>query len=222
MTRRGRSLVWLGLAVGARGRNVTIMMPRRVERSKPQQDSTAGFNVREWNTLATSLEGRRPELHAALRPLGSFWGAGYRNVLVGRVPDHQAFFESVRGHLSTDVRLEGALTKMVPVELTGTFEPTALAEAATDLVLPHADRVAGQTFYVRVERRGLKGVVHTPTVERLVGEALIGATERCGKPATVRFDDPDVIVAIETTGDTFGVGFLSRALRHRFPFVRVP
>jgi tRNA(Ser,Leu) C12 N-acetylase TAN1 len=178
--------------------------------------------MREWNTLATSLEGRRPELHAALRPLGVFWGAGYRNVLLGHVEDHERFFDAVRARLSTDAALEGSLTKVVPVERVATFEAATLVEAAAALVVPEAARLAGKTFYVRVERRGLKGLVHTPTVERLVGEVAIEAAARCGATPAVRFEDPDVIVAIETAGTAFGVGFLPRELRRRYPFVRVP
>jgi tRNA(Ser,Leu) C12 N-acetylase TAN1 len=37
----------------------------------------------------------------------------------------------------------------------------------------------------------------------------------------VSFLDPDTIVAIETTGQTVGVGLLPRDLRRAFPFVKV-
>jgi len=84
-----------------------------------------------------------------------------------------------------------------------------------------ADQIEAKSFYVRLERRGLKGIVHTPTVEREVGAALVSTADAHGGRPTVRFQDPDIIVAIETTGRTVGVGFLTRELRTAFPFVRV-
>lgn len=177
--------------------------------------------MREWNILATSLEGRRPALQTALRRLGTFWGAGFKNVLVGRVADQPAFLEAVRERLSADMLLEGALTKVVPVDHVAVFEHTRLAETAVEILAPYVDRIAGKTFHVRVERRGLKGVVHTPTVERVVGEALLAAAAQHGPPPKVTFRDPDLVVAIETTGDTVGIALLARELRSRFPFVRV-
>jgi tRNA(Ser,Leu) C12 N-acetylase TAN1 len=178
--------------------------------------------MRQWNVLATSLEGRRSALLAALRRLGAFWGAGYRNVLVGRVDDREAFLEAVRERLPTDPLLEGSLTKIVPVEQVTQFEAAGLCETVVSALAPATARLAGKTFYVRLERRGFKGVVHTPTVERAVGQALLEAAAGHGAAGRVSFEDPDVIVAVETTGSAVGVGLLTRELRTRFPFVRVP
>jgi tRNA(Ser,Leu) C12 N-acetylase TAN1 len=180
------------------------------------------MQIREWNVLATSLEGRREALIVALRKLGPFWRAGYRNVLVGQVNDQRKFLQTVRERLPTDMQLAASLTKIVPVEQVVTFEPSRLAETLVELLTPCANRIAGKSFHVRVERRGLKGVVHTPTVERTVGEALLTAAGACGAAPTVSFRNPDVVVAVETTGETAGVGFLTRELRGEFPFVKVP
>lgn len=177
--------------------------------------------MREWNVLVTSLEGRRPALLAALRPLGAFWRAGYKNVVVGQVEDQQAFLEAVRERLSSDMLLETSLTKVIPVAGVVIFDAHDLVDVVTALIEPYVDRIAGQKFYVRLERRGLKGVVHTPTIERGVGERLLEACAARGRPAGVRFHDPDVIVVLETTGDMVGLALLTRELRAAFPFVRV-
>jgi tRNA(Ser,Leu) C12 N-acetylase TAN1 len=180
-----------------------------------------GGPVREWNVLLTSLEGRRPGLLGALRSLGAFWRAGYKNVVVGQVDDQRVFLEAVRDRLSTDMLLETSLTKVIPIARVTTFEPATLVDTAVDLVAPHLDQVAGGRFYVRLERRGFKGVVHTPTIERLVGERVLAAVAAAGRPATVGFEDPDVIVVLETTGETLGLALVTRGLRREFPFVRV-
>jgi tRNA(Ser,Leu) C12 N-acetylase TAN1 len=177
--------------------------------------------MREWSVLATSVEGRREALLASLRRLGTFWRAGYRNVVVGRVENQQEFLEAVQERLTTEMLLESSLTKIVPVERVAPFHPDQLAETVIEMLGPHAGRIAGQRFYVRLERRGLKGIVHTPTVERVVGAALVEAGTALGGTPTVAFQDPDTIVAIETTGQTVGVGLLPRDLRRTFPFVKV-
>ena len=181
----------------------------------------ASLKMREWNILATSLEGRRDALLVALRRLGMFWRAGYQNVLVGYVEDQHEFLEGVRAHLSRDMLLETSLTKIVPVDRIAQFDPVGLVETLIEMLAPRADQVAGRSFYVRLERRGLKGIVHTPTVEREVGAALISKAAEYGGTTRVSFQDPDLVVAVETTGKTVGVGLLTRELRTAFPFVRV-
>jgi tRNA(Ser,Leu) C12 N-acetylase TAN1 len=38
----------------------------------------------------------------------------------------------------------------------------------------------------------------------------------------VDFHDPDIIIAIEIVGDECGIGFITKSLRERYPFVKVP
>lgn len=192
------------------------------ERTPPERSRRGtSSEMREWNILATSLEGRRDALLVALRRLGAFWRAGYQNVLVGRVDDQQAFLQDVRARLPTDMLLETSVTKIIPVERIALFEPARLVETLIEMLAPRADAIAGKSFHVRLERRGLKGVVHTPTVEREVGAALMSKATAHGREPTVSFDDPDVVVAVETTGTTVGVGLITRELRTAFPFVRI-
>jgi len=68
-----------------------------------------GFDV-----LATSLEGRRDALLAALRRLGRFRPGGYRNVVVGSVEDRVAFLDRVAEGLARDALLPTALARPVP------------------------------------------------------------------------------------------------------------
>jgi tRNA(Ser,Leu) C12 N-acetylase TAN1 len=52
--------------------------------------------------------------------------------------------------------------------------------------------------------------------------ALIELLKGRGETPSVDFKNPDLIVAVETIGEECGVGVLPRALRTRYPFVRVP
>jgi tRNA(Ser,Leu) C12 N-acetylase TAN1 len=172
--------------------------------------------------LATALEGRRDALLAALRPLGTFGGSGYRNVLVGFVPDVTAFLEAVREELLRGGLLSSALARVVPVELHTEIDPADAAAMLAAAAEPLLDRLATGTFYVRVERRGLKGKIDSAALERDVGTRLWRALEARGQVPRVVFHDPDHVLAIETLGRNAGLALLSRTLRMRYPFVRVP
>jgi len=43
-----------------------------------------------------------------------------------------------------------------------------------------------------------------------------------GDVPLIDFKDPDAIVAVELIGDEWGVELITRTMRERFPFVKVP
>jgi len=174
-----------------------------------------------WNVLATSLEGRRDALLIALRRLGRFRRGGYRNVVLGEVEDVPAFLGAVRDALGSEPLLPTALAKVVPVETTVRFDASSAVDVLAGAVAPLIDRLAGGSFFVRLERRGLKGRVHTPTVERELGDRVWRALEARGHAPRVDFHDPDAVLVVETVGDEAGVGIIPRALRQEYPFVKV-
>jgi tRNA(Ser,Leu) C12 N-acetylase TAN1 len=165
--------------------------------------------VAGWNVLATSLEARRDALFVALRRLGRFRPGGYRNVIVGVVEAPAAFLYAVREALAHDPLLPTALAKVVPIETTLRFDPADPVPALAAAVEPF------------LERRGLKGRLNTPSVEREVGDHVWRALEARGATPRVDFRDPDAVLVIETLGDQAGLAVLPRALRTAYPFVRI-
>jgi tRNA(Ser,Leu) C12 N-acetylase TAN1 len=177
--------------------------------------------VDDWNVLATSVEGARPVLLAGLRRLGAFRGGGYRNVAIGRVDDVPAFLAALREATAHDTILAASLARVLPIARTFRLEeddPVAGMETALE---PFHEQLAGRSFYVRIERRGLHGTLHSSAVERRLGAALWRLVEAAGHAPRVTFEDPDVILAIETLGDRAGIAVIDRALRREYPFVRV-
>ena len=174
-----------------------------------------------WNVLATSLEGRRDALLIALRRLGKFRRGGYRNVVVGAVEDVPVFLTAVRDALTADPLLPTALAKVVPVEGLVRFDATNAVESFAAAAEPLLDRLGSGSFFVRLERRGLKGRLHTPTVERDLADRVWRALETRGHVPRVEFRDPDAVLVVETVGDEAGIGVLTRAVRQEYPFVKV-
>lgn len=177
--------------------------------------------MEEWNVLATSVEGARPVLMAGLRRLGVFRGAGYRNVAVGRVEDVPAFLDAWRDAMASDPILAAAVGRVLPIVRTFRLDQADPTAMLLSVVEPLAEAIDGRSFYVRFERRGLRGVLDSSEVERLLGAALWRRIEAAGHTPRVTFDDADVVVAVETLGDRGGVALLDRAVRAAYPFVRV-
>jgi tRNA(Ser,Leu) C12 N-acetylase TAN1 len=174
-----------------------------------------------WNVLATSVEGRRDDLLAGLRRLAGFRPGGYRNVVVAEVDDPTAVLERVAAARETDARLAGALAKLVPLDVHVRFEQATATETFAGAAERLLDRLAGRSFFVRLERRGMKGRLHSPTIEREVADRVWRALEARGATPRVDFADPDVVLVIETLGDQAGIAALDRAVRTAFPFVKV-
>jgi tRNA(Ser,Leu) C12 N-acetylase TAN1 len=174
-----------------------------------------------WNVLATSLEGRRDALLAALRRLAPFRPAGFRNVLVARVDDPLALLGRLQEAWDGGPGLRTALARVVPVAARTAIEPDTAADTLAAAAEPLLDRLAGGSFFVRLERRGLKGRLHTPTVERALGERVWRALEARGAVPRIDFADPDAVLLVETLGDQAGIAVIDRALRRAHPFVRV-
>ena len=170
--------------------------------------------------LATSVEGARPVLLAGLRRHGAFRGGGYRNVAIGRVADPAVFFDKLRDDLAGDAMLAGAVGRVLPIDHVLRLDdddPQASLETAVAALAP---RVAG-SFFVRLERRGLHGTLHSSAVERDLGTTLWRAIESTGRTPRVTFTDPDFVVAIETLGPQAGIALIDRELRQTYPFVRI-
>ena len=175
----------------------------------------------EWNVLATSLEGRRDALLLGLRRLGRFRPGGYRNVVIGLVDDLPDFLVRVREALAADGLLPTALAKVMPIEVTTQIEAETAVATLAAAAEPFLDRLAGGSFFVRLGRRGLKGRLHSPSVEREIGDHVWRTLEARGHVPRVDFADPDAVLVVETIGDRAGLTVVSRALRQEHPFVKI-
>jgi tRNA(Ser,Leu) C12 N-acetylase TAN1 len=179
--------------------------------------------MREWNVIVTTQPGWRREkaLLGALNAYGEFHPSPFKDVCTGRVDDVEAFLEGLRSAVQAAEPWVADLGRVIPVEAVFRFTPGELMEKLKQAVAPLLPRLAGASFYVRLERRGMAESVASPGVERLVADHLFTLAEQAGAGLRVSFDDPDFIVCAETLGDICGVALISRALRERYPFVHV-
>jgi tRNA(Ser,Leu) C12 N-acetylase TAN1 len=171
--------------------------------------------------MATALEGQRDLLRLALKRLGRFRGSGFRNIVLGEVPDPIAFLPIVAEAFASDRHLQMSLGKLIPMDLVVRFQVPDAVDTLAAAAEPFLDRLGSGTFFVRMERRGLRHELHASDTEQAVGERLVTALRARGHAPRVRFDDPDHVVIIESVGEEAGLALVPRAVRSAFPFVRV-
>lgn len=174
-----------------------------------------------WNVLATAKDRDQRHLARRLKRYGDFRWTSFRGVLIGRVEDHEAFFEQLRRSEEDRPGFLDPLAKLVPIDRVIAFTVETFAERLKEAVLLYAERIGSGSFYVRIERRGHAGEIHSQRLEQELDQALLDQLRACGETPSVDFKDPDLIVAAETVGDVCGVGAITRDQRARFPFVRM-
>lgn len=175
------------------------------------------FNV----VVTTASEGRYHHLLKELSPHGEFRSTEFLGVILGQVTDRLAFLEKLREERAKRLIAFQDLGRVVPVDRVFTFHLEEFAAKAREAILPYVDDLAEKHFYVRLERRGLKGQIVSPEVERELDGFIRQTLTMSNKSATVDFEHPDAVVVVETVGDRCGVGLLTREMMDRYDFVRV-
>jgi hypothetical protein len=51
--------------------------------------------------------------------------------------------------------------------------------------------------------------------------AIVDALDKAGKKVQITFEDPDTFIIVETAGNRAGLELIRRAMRERYPFIRV-
>jgi tRNA(Ser,Leu) C12 N-acetylase TAN1 len=175
-----------------------------------------------WNVVVTAKDHEQRHLARLVRRLGDFWWTPFLGLLVGRVEDHEAFCEQLLRSEEERPGLLRPLARLIPIDRTFTFQVEHLPAQLDRAVLAYADRIDSGSFYVRIERRGHAGDIHSQSLEQELGRTLLAHLREQGAAPRIDFKDPDAIVAVELIGDECGVGLITRMMRERFPFVKVP
>lgn len=176
----------------------------------------------QFNVLVTmARDGRYGHLLRELSNYGEFHKTGFHGVALGQVDSVEEFFETIRHMRGEQCIAFQDLARVVPLQQVFTFEIDDFLAKLCMALRPWIARLAECRFHVRLERRGLKGQIISPDIEQALDAYILDELIDLGHSATIDFDDPDAVVAIETIGDRCGVGLITRALNQRYDFVRV-
>ena len=168
--------------------------------------------------VLTSHLYRERELLEQLRALGDFYQTSFRDVIRGNVENLEAFL------CELEKRSIFALSRILPIEKSFTFSARNVAEEFCEAVKPLLEKIQkGESFCVRVERRGLKGAFSSQEVAKEVGTFISKALEeRDGRKPKVNLGDPDMAVVFETLGTWCGVGIISKEMRQKYFYLKLP
>ena len=175
-----------------------------------------------WNVVVTCRRNGERGAAKELRFFGRFHTMGFRDVLVGSVEDRTRFLEELRKGREVRDPVWRFVVRVVPVDEVFSFTLETFRERLAEVIDGIAGRVLPGPFYVRIERRGHKGVIPTQEVEKEMGGRIISAHEIQGRASRVDFREFLSIVAVETFGDCGGVGIIFREEIEKYPFLKIP
>lgn len=176
----------------------------------------------EWNVVVTVYSDDYKRAWHILEDFGRVSKTDYFNVLVLKVPLVEQFLGELSTLAKADASVLNVIARAVPVSETFTFQtPAEFEHQVRRCVAPWVPALADKTFHVRMHRRGFKQRLSSQEEERFVDHFIIGQLREQNASATVSFDDPDVIIAIETVGQRGGVSRWSREQRQAYPFLRL-
>ncbi|HEY7528441.1 MAG TPA: THUMP domain-containing protein [Candidatus Deferrimicrobiaceae bacterium] len=178
--------------------------------------------MKDWNVVLTCRRNGEKGALKQLKYFGHFVPTGFRDVLRGFVTERPLFFEELLRCREMRDPLWRYVSRLVPIDVNFTFTLETFRERLGEVIETLAQRVPPGPFYVRIERRGHKGEIPTPEVEREMDGRIIAAHERLGQASHVDFEAFRTAVAVETFHDLGGAGVVPREEMGKYPFLKVP
>jgi tRNA(Ser,Leu) C12 N-acetylase TAN1 len=178
--------------------------------------------MHDWNVVVTVQAEGFAAAWPLLAPMGEVDKSDYFNVLLMRVPETTLLLQTLTEHMAAEPGLQRVLSRVMPVSTTFDFQdPSGFEEQARQAVRPWLADLVGKRFHVRMHRRGFRGRLSSQQEERFLDHYLLEQLAAQGDTASIDFDDPDVIIALETVGQRAGLSCWSREDRRRFPLLKL-
>lgn len=176
----------------------------------------------DWNVVATVREGRYQEGFRLLRRFGQAARTDYFNLVVLQAEDGRQLLDDLLEEGGRGPECLKALSSVVPVFLRFTFQtPEEFEEKARQAVSEWLPQLWGKSFHLRMHRRGFKGKLSSLAEEQFLDHYLLQALQAGGEPGRISFDDPDVIIALETIGPRAGLSLWKREELGRYPLLHL-
>lgn len=179
--------------------------------------------MQDWNVVVTVY--KDADVRFAIEMLAEYGPAEpseYHNVLVMKAPDVEAFADRFADRLKVRPALMEHFSRIAPCQQVFDFRTTEeFEERARRCVMTWGETLCGASFYVRINRRGLRNELNKTREECFLDDVIIRHLEQLGDPGRVSFDDPDFVIDVETVGARAGLSIWTREERDWLPFLRV-
>jgi tRNA(Ser,Leu) C12 N-acetylase TAN1 len=168
--------------------------------------------------LLTAYRDKAGELIQELAGLGIFWQTDFADVVRGEVDDLEWFLDNL------EERSPYYLSRLMPVKSSFRLPSFDTDEIFKEIARQLAEGIhEGETFCIRINRRGLKGVFSAQETASKVGEFVCGLLEeKYGAKPNVDLEDPDRAIVFETICKWCGVASISKEMRRRHRFIKLP
>lgn len=178
--------------------------------------------MHDWNVVITVNEGGFNPARKLLEHYGNVDRTDYFNILLMHQEEPRQLLESLRRETARDPESLAPLARVMPVFETFSFQSAGdfegKARRAVNRWLPE---LGGRSFHLRMHRRGFKGKLSSLDEERFLDTYLLEALEMAGNEGEISFDDPDVIIALETVGPRAGLSLWTREDLDRYPLLHL-
>ncbi|MBE0427961.1 MAG: hypothetical protein IBX72_16585 [Nitrospirae bacterium] len=178
--------------------------------------------MKDWNVVVSVNEKRFSQAVNILREFGQISKTEFYNVLVMKVGDIAGMCDALKKRLEGDPAFLSFLSRLIPVTKSFTFQsPDEFEQKVKETISEWAHQLEGKGFHVRMHRRGFKGRLSSLEEEKMLDELLLELTKEGGNPGHITFEEPDVIIAVETVAHRAGLSLWTREDLQIYPFVRV-
>lgn len=175
-----------------------------------------------WNVVVNVHEHSFSRAYLLLKELGTVYLSDFENVLLMNVSSIPEFLAAFDTRIEQDPSLLKIASSIVPVTSTFSFQsPEEFETKAKEAVLHWLPTLTRKKFYVRMHRRGFKGVISSHQEEDFLDRLILSKLEAMGESATITAEDPDVIVAVETVSQQAGVSCWNRHDLQRYPWLNI-
>ena len=178
--------------------------------------------MHDWNVVVSVHDGGYKRARQILEEFGRVSRTDFYNMLMLQVDDISAMLENLRERLSTDDEVRMTLARVMPVSCSFTFQtPEEFETKAGKAVLPWLPQLANKSWHVRMHRRGFKGRLSSHDEERFLDQLLLEELAKAGTPGHISFEDPDVVIAVETVSQQAGLALWTRQDLRKYPFLKI-
>lgn len=177
--------------------------------------------MKDWNVVLTSQMNQEKRLLKELAGLGEFQASGFREVVIGKVPELDAFLETLKRYWEEKPFFSNILSTVVPLRVVFPFTLENLVPRLEEQALALGPEIGDAPFYVRMKRRGHKGELSSQEVEQTLDLFLKTELTARGQKCHIDFEHATVLVVVETIHNQCGLGLVTRQMKERYPFIKV-
>jgi len=176
----------------------------------------------DWNVVVSVHDDGYKRARQILGQFGELKRTDFYNVMVLRVEDPPSFLKRLATLCETVPDILKAISRAMPATVVIDFQSAEEFEAkARDAVLAWTPALANKSFHVRMHRRGFKELMSSQVEERFLDKALLAALQEADTPGRITFEDPDVIIDVETVNQRAGLSLWTREDLQRYPFLKL-